>query len=153
MSDTTPKLDWRLIQRTIYQINKNVCGHSLFGYIVTLLERIELISEDDAKYLADVKSLCTKCQSTAKPKPSRIVSLSSLNRSFNDVVCMYHFFLDGLSFFAMDATTRYSVALICRNTLAETASHAIGTFWLGPFRPLAKIRGDDALRNNPFLTL
>lgn len=60
----------------------------------TLLDYHGPWSEDAAKYLSEEVARCAACRTTAKPKPSREVSLSSLNRSFNHVFCFDYSFLD-----------------------------------------------------------
>lgn len=46
------------------------------------------------------------CRQTSLPKNARKVSLSAISRCSNDVVCVDHFFIDGIILFhLMDSAT------------------------------------------------
>lgn len=93
-----------------------MCGHSSFNYIKLLLELNVVWSQDDQKYMMDQIARCSACHSTTRRKPSGKVSLPSLTHHFNDVLCVEHFFTDGIRVFhAMDAQTRYSAGLVCND--------------------------------------
>jgi len=71
---------------------------------------------------------------TSLPKQTRKVSLSSLNRSFKDLVCVDHMYLeDNCVLHIMDATTRYSAGLRVLNTGMDAAISTFESQWISPF--------------------
>ena len=99
------------------KVHKHACGHSTYLDIKVLLERNLLWNGQVDKYLQSVLENCTACVTTAKPKGARKVSLSAMTRSFNEVVCVDHMFLDQYSVMhIMDAASRYSVGAVVEDT-------------------------------------
>lgn len=108
---------WKELKRIVDKVHRHVCGHADISDIKLLLSRNNLLTKDTEEYLHFIVSRCSGCRSTANPKSSRKVSISSLNRDFNEFVCVDHLFLDEICIFhAMDAKTRYSAGLVCENT-------------------------------------
>ena len=85
---------WKDLKKIVDKVHKHVCGHSNYSDIKLLLERNMLWNDHVDKYLQSTLENCTACRTTAKPKACRKVSLSAMSRSFNDVVCIDHMFLE-----------------------------------------------------------
>lgn len=91
-------------------------------------------SSDVAKYLTEVVLRCSSCCLTARLKSSLKVNISSLHLHFNDVVCVYHFFLDGFCVFHdMGAATRYSAGIVFPYPTLTSALHALEAVCRSPF--------------------
>lgn len=133
------------------KVHSHVCGHSDFSDVKLLLERNKLLTPDVEKYLREIMNRCTACRSTAIPRTSRKVSLSSLNRNFNEVVCVDHIFLDDLCIFhIMDSKTRYSAGLVCADTSLKNAIYSFTTTWLSPFWSPINVKDDQAFIDTEF---
>lgn len=86
----------------------------------TLHQRNKLWNDQTQSYLSNVMSNCSDCKASSTPPPNRRVLLSSLNREFNDVVCMDHMFLDKITVFRMMyVTTIYFVGYVVDNVSME----------------------------------
>lgn len=142
---------WNEIKTIVDRVHRHVCGHSNYGDIKTLLERNNLLNDDVCEYIQQLISNCRGCRSTLLPKPARKVSLSSLNGSFNQVICIDHMFPgDYCVAHLMDSKTRYSSGVICDDTSMNNAIYALQIAWLTPFWTPESIRGDDAFNNSIF---
>lgn len=88
------------------------------------------------------------CRSTSLPQPSRKVSLSTINRTFNQVACVDHMFLrEHCVLHIMDTKTRFSADVICNDTSLSNAIYVLQTGWLTPFWTPASIRADDFINH------
>ena len=104
------------------------------------------------KYLSRVVESCIHCAKTYEPKQTRKVSLSSLNRSFNDLVCIDHFHLgDQRICHIMCASTRYSVGTVVPDVGMESAVNALDSLWISQFWSPKAIQFDQAFHNEIFL--
>lgn len=69
-------------------------------------------------------SQCTDCQASATPPPNRRENISSLNKSFNDVVYIDHFHMeDVILFHLMDVASRYSAVHVVTSTATKLSTH------------------------------
>ena len=84
--------NWSDVRRVMARVHKHVCGHASYADIKTLLERNNLWNEQSQLYVSYLIEECNSCKAVSPPHPNRRVSLSSLNRDFNDIVCLDHFF-------------------------------------------------------------
>lgn len=135
------------------KVHKHICAHADISDVKLLLQRNNLLSPDVEKYLTFVMSRCSGCRSTAKPQGSRKVSLSSLNRDFNEVVCVDHVFLDNIRLFdVMDAKIRYSAGTICDDLSVQSSILSFVSCWLNPFWSPITVRGDTAFNNEQFIS-
>ena len=106
--DATP---WSDIKKIIDKENKHVCGHASFTDYQLIIERNNLWNDTVASYLRELVNGCTACRSTSVSHPSRKVSISSLSKNFNEVLCIDHLYLDeSLVMHFMDLVSRYSSA-------------------------------------------
>lgn len=104
------------------------------------------------KYIISVIDKCYNCKATSAPVTSRKVSLSSLTRAFNTVVCIDHLFLDQLCVFhAMDTTSRYSACYIPNSTSLIDSMLAFEASWLSQFWPPTEVKGDNAFNKTNFI--
>ena len=78
LADSRPRT-WTENMKIVDKVHKNVCGHSNFNDIRTLLERNGLLIDDCDKYLANFLERCTACRAVQKPTGMRTVSLSALS--------------------------------------------------------------------------
>jgi len=142
---------WASIKKIVDKVHKHICGHSNYTDIKLLLERNSLWSSDAEKYLVGILNECSACDTTAMPKPARKVSLSSMSRSFNDVVCIDHLFLDEYKVFhAMCSSTRYSVGSHVPDTNMENSIACLEAHWISQFWPPNEILYDPAFENSLF---
>ncbi len=91
--------EWKDVRRIVDRVHHHVCDHAEFSDIRTLLQRIHLWNEQVQHYLSKVVGECSSCRTTSTPPPNRRVSISSLNKSFNDIVCIDHLFLGSVTVF------------------------------------------------------
>jgi len=142
---------WAATKKIVDKVHKHICGHSNYTDIKLLLERNELWSIDVEKYLTGVLEKCSACKTTALPKPARKVSLSSMSRSFNDVVCIDHLFLDDHKVFhAMCSSTRYSVGAEVPDTTIDKSIACLEAHWISQFWPPNEILYDPAFETQMF---
>lgn len=141
------------ICKIIDPVHKNVCGHTNYSGIKTLLQRNNIWSDAVDHQLPETVEKCTHWRATAKPHPSRKVSLSSLNCQFNDIICVYSFFLDCQPLLhIMYGTTRYSATLTVKDTSLEKATWDYETAWLGQFWPPNTAIGDESFSHTEFIS-
>ena len=98
-SDVLNKRPWSEIKKVIDKVHKYVCSHPSLSDMEALPKRNELWFNVFEKYLCRIVSSCTGCAKAYEPKQARQVSLSALNRSFNDLVCIHIFHLGNLRIF------------------------------------------------------
>lgn len=142
---------WNEVKKVIDKVHKHICGHSNYSDIRILLERNKLWCDEAKKYLCSVLENCPSCETTAKPSTARKVSLSSMSRDFNCVVCVDHFFLDAhCVFHLMDSVARYSAGDVVSDVSMKTAIPVIESQWISPFWTPKAILFDPAFDNEPF---
>ena len=125
---------WEELKKIVDKVHKHVCGHAKLSGIQILLERNQIWSAEVEKYLNRVIQSCENCARTHEPKQSRKLSLSSLNRSFNELVCTDHFHLGNLRMcHILCASTRYSAGSIVPDTEMESAIIALDSHWISQF--------------------
>lgn len=110
-------LSWPEIKKIIDKLHRHICGHASYNVVKLLLDRNNIWTDNCEKYLSHIMEQCVNCRVVQLPSVSRKVSIRSMSRSFNDVVCVDHFFLeqnDVIHF--MDAQTRYSSGLLVPTT-------------------------------------
>lgn len=99
-----------------------------------LLERNSSWSDAGRYYVHQLIESCVSCQSTALPQPSRKVYISSLSRSFNDVVCIDRFYLEGVQrLHCIDMATKFSAANVVKSASLYEAVFGFGACWLNQF--------------------
>lgn len=112
--------NWSNIHRVVDKVHKHVCGHFTYSDMKTLPQCTNLWNDQTQNYLSNVISNCPACKASATPPLNRRLSLASLNREFNHVVCMYHMFLNDVTVFhMMDVATRLSVGAVVDSTSME----------------------------------
>lgn len=149
--ETAALRDWPSTRRVIDKVHRHVCGHASFSDIRTLLQRNGMWSLNAQKYLASVVRDCADCVASSTPPPNRRVSLKSLDRAFNSVLCIDHFHLqDNLMFHMMDSATRYSAAHVVSTTALEEVKYGLQSIWFAQFWPPASIHADGAFDNDDF---
>lgn len=110
-----------------------------------LLKRSNLWNAAVAKYVTEVISKCTACRSTAPPQPSRKVSISSLSKELNEIICIDHFYLGDLCLIHfMDLVSRYSAVQIVNTTSLQEVVNAFEAVWVSQFWYPKTIHGDKA---------
>jgi hypothetical protein len=84
-----------------------------------MCRRAGILSPQLALYLTLAEQSCLSCLRTARPKPSDKISLSSVNKEFNNSVQVDTFYLDGAErrpiLHAVDTRTSFSMARLCQN--------------------------------------
>jgi len=152
-SNAPLKQSWAETTRIVDKVHKHTCGHSTYGDIRTLLQRNGIWNDEVRQYLAESVERCPHCLASAQPQPNRKVALSTLNRSFTDVVCVDHFYLEQLRLFhVMDVYSRFSAAGIVDDASLPTAVLSFDAVWLSHFWPPAEVQGDPAFNHEGFLS-
>lgn len=145
------KKPWKDLKNIVDKVHKHVCGHSTYSDIKILLERNELWNAHVDKYLQRTLEECTACRTTARPKTDWKVSLSPMSRSFNEVVCVDHMFLDQhCVMHIMDTASRYSVGAVVQDTSMREAILVFDAHWLTPFWTPLTVAYDRAFKNSIF---
>ena len=81
---------WSDVKKIIDKVHKHVCGHASFTDYKLLLERNGLWNDLISSYIGEIVTNCTACRSSAVPQPNCKVSISSLSKEFNEVLCIDH---------------------------------------------------------------
>lgn len=153
IATNAPKRPWKEIKHIIDKIHKHVCGHSSLSDMKTLLKRNDLWNHEAKKYLIEVIDGCMNCSHTSEPRKSRKGSLSALDRSFNDLVCVDHLHLNEMRVFhMMDASTRYSVGSVVQDTSMNSAILLFESLWISAFWEPKAAQFDQAFDNSIFTT-
>lgn len=77
-----------------YCIHCQVSGHINYSDIEQLFERNNMRNDDTDNYLPQVLKRWDGCRSAFYPKTSRKLLLKSINRPFDNCICVDHKFLD-----------------------------------------------------------
>lgn len=142
---------WSEVKKIVDKVHKYICGHASFSDIKTLLERNNIWSDEVMKYVSRTMESCTRCLHTSEPKQARKVSIRSLNRSFNMVVCIDHLHLGNMRVFhLMDAATRYSAGAVVQDTSMVLAIEVMEGHWISQFWEPEEVQFDQAFDNTPF---
>ena len=141
------KLSFDKLKPIIDIVHRHVCGHSSYNDIKTLLDRNGIWNEDTKRYLAQTIETCKSCKHTSEPTGMRKVSLSSMSREFNDLVCVDHLFIDRACIFhAMDSASRYSVGTLVPDTSMLQAVTAFEAHWVSQFWAPTKVLFDPGFK-------
>lgn len=109
----TASLSWATVKRVIDKVHMHVCSHSSYEDIKLMEKRNQIWDKQCRTFLSRMLEGCPACMALKKPSGARNVSLSSMSRELNEVVCIKHFFPDRLDVFhIMDSKTRYSTGSI-----------------------------------------
>lgn len=109
-------LSWKNIKRTIDKVYTHVCSHANHTDFNQLLQINNMWDDQVDQYVTNINSNFPSCRPTAHPQPRSMVSISSLSKKFNQIMCIDHFFLDHVCFVHfMDRTSRLSTAEIVKN--------------------------------------
>lgn len=142
---------WNETKSIIDKVLRHVCGHANYTDMRLLLKRNNMCSDVVFDYVGNIIESCNACRSTALPQPSRKVSISSLSRNFNDVVCLDHFYLESLCILnCMDMATRYYSASVLLSTLLENVIGDFESSWLSQFWLPNDIQADSAFAGKIF---
>lgn len=94
---------------------------------------------------------CRDCDVVQSPTGSRKVSLRSMSRGFNGIVCIDHFSPDNKDVLhMMDSQTRYSLGSLTKSTSMSDAILMLDSLWLSEFWPPDFVQGDKAFDNSGF---
>ena len=150
MSNMTP-LKWKEEQHVIDPVHEHVCGHSTYKDIKLLLQRNKLWDEQCNSYLSHILETCQHCLIITPPSGMRPVSLRTMSRGFNDVVCVDHMDLAKATLFhVMDAVSRYSSGCVVDTPNMEPAIDAFDSTWISQFWSPGAVVADKAFQNSEF---
>lgn len=94
---------------------------------------------------------CSSLMTTCQPKKSRKVSLSSMSRKFNDVVCIDHFHLEGNRVFhIMDLESGYSTGDVVDTMSMSDEIYLFESLWITQFWTPKTVLHDPAFENTEF---
>lgn len=112
---------WSSVKNVVDKVHKHVFGHENTD-LKLLLKRKNLCNYSVAKYVGDPISGCTAFWSTAPAQPNRKVSIFSLSKQLNDIVCVDHFYLDSVRLMnCMYLATRYSSVFLVPSATRDYA--------------------------------
>lgn len=132
--ETNSSRPWKEVIDIVNKVHNHICGHPTYTDVKILLQRSYLWSDEIEQYLTTVIDECHSCRATAPPKSALMVSFSSLNRSFNGVVCLEHFYLDALcQFHVMDSSGRLAAATVVTDTSLSVPIAAVEATWMTVF--------------------
>lgn len=104
---------WNAFWSILHKGHRNVCCHARYTDFKLLLQRNDIFNYVIEAYISRMISKCSSCRFTAPPQLSRKVSISSLIKYFNDVVCLYRLTIDYVKLLhCMDIVSRYSTASV-----------------------------------------
>lgn len=129
--------NWLELRRIFNKVHKHICGYFSCSDMRTLLQRKNW-NEQVQSYLSNFIAQCPDCnaQDSPIPPPNCIISLTSLNRQYNEVLCMVHLFLDMVTMFhMMDVFRRSSVGAFVDSTTMENVTYHMENLWFAHFRP------------------
>lgn len=139
------------LRRIVRRVHDHVCGDASYGNMRTLLQRNKIWNVEVQKLLSMIVEHCEHCIASSPPTSDRKVSISGINRGFNDVVCIDHFHLDDVRLFhVMDSYSRFSAALPVSSMSLSDAIAAFEAIWISHFWPPCAVQGDLAFRHNEF---
>lgn len=111
----------------------------------TLHQRMNMRLDDAQTYLSRVVPRCNLFVTASVPHPLRKVVLLVLNRSFNDVVMVNHFYIDQVRIFhAMKSYSRFSAARTAPDATLNAAPLSFESVWDSLFCPLETVHSDQA---------
>ena len=103
---------WSELRKMINKVFKLICGHASFSGIQILWNRNNMWTDEVEKVVYRGVNSCSDCAKISEPNRAQKVSLTWVNGSFNEVMCIDHFHLANLrNFHIMDASRRYSVGI------------------------------------------
>lgn len=141
-------ITWKDQKRIIDRVHQHVCGHASFTDFKILLERNATWNDAVSKYVAQVLEGFSACRCTAVNQPSRKVSISSSSKEFNQIVCVDHFYLEGLCLINfMDITSLYSAVQAVQSSALGLAVSRLEGAWVGQFLYTESIQCEQALLN------
>lgn len=142
---------WNEKRKVIEKVHRHVCGHSKYHDMKLLLERNKIWNAEVKKYPSQVLDSCPDCLTTSQAQSTRKVSLSSLSRNFNDVLCVDHYHLDGNRIFhIMDSVARYSVGDVVQEMNMSTAIPIFESLWVSAFWEPKVVLYGSAFDNSEF---
>ena len=96
VSDGIDSMPCAHVKRIVDRVHAHVCGHSTFADMRVFLQRNQMWNNSISQYLPQTVNDCMSCLRTSALIPNRKVSIKSLSRSFNEVVCIDHFYVHHL---------------------------------------------------------
>lgn len=122
---------WNQVKAIFDKVQSHVCGHGSLTDMSLLLQRKNLWTEPVADHVHQLIESCVSCRATAPPQPSRKVSISSLSRNFNEIVCVDHFYFDGVQLLhCMDSATQFSAAYVVGYSAFDEAVFGFEACWV-----------------------
>lgn len=136
---------WAKLRCVVDRVHRHVCVHATYSNMRTFLCRSRLWNENVHQYLSTTISHWINCKASSTPLPNHRISLSSLHRPFNKIVCLDHFYLEYVtSFHEMDVPIRFSAAHVVSSTNIAEAIYAFELIWVSQFWPREFIDADGA---------
>lgn len=142
---------WKEQRRILDRVRSHVCGHSSYQDMKLLLQRNGLWDTQIQDYLLQMIEKCDHCALVSPSDNTIKVSLSSMTRGFNDLVCVDHLYLDRITVMhVMDATTRYSAGSVVSSPNTADTITVFEAVWIAQFWAPSHVLGDNAFSNNEF---
>lgn len=121
------------VKEFVNKVYKHICCHANLTDLWLFLQRHFMWNEDVANYIYKYFGQCTSCCATSPPQTSRKLSISSVSKGLNDVVCLDHIYFGILRLFlAMNHSTRLSVAYLIQDASMDQAVVSFKTCWTSP---------------------
>lgn len=143
---------WQTFKHTVDKVHQQVCVHSPYFDIKLLLIRSKFWNEEVERYLNKTVEKCAGCGHISRPQSTHKVPLSSLSRSFNELVFLDHFHLAHICLLhIMDSVTCYSFCAIAFNVSMPDAVLAFDSCWLGMLWPPTAVLSNPTFNHEKFL--
>jgi hypothetical protein len=119
-----------------------------------MCRRAGIVSPQLAHYQTLAAQSCISCLRMARPKPSKTISLSNVNREFKNSVQVDIFSLDGVDrrpiLYAVNTRINFSMARICQNRDLELLAITFEREWQHAHGPPAEVSGDQEFSQGYF---
>lgn len=144
-------MEWSNVVTIIEKVHNNLSGHSAYSEINVPLQRNGIWNDGVRKYLTEMLEKCQSRKTTSLPKQTRKFSLRSVNRSFNQDVCVNHIFFDETCVFhVMDLSSHNSAEMGLPNTGMKWAVLVFGVLWVSSFWSSDTAIGDKTFKSEQF---
>jgi hypothetical protein len=119
-----------------------------------MCRRAGILSPQLGHYLTLAAQSCRSCLRRARLKPIEKLSLSNVNREFDNSVQVDIFYLDGVDrrpiLHAVDTRTSFSMARLCQNRDLEMGASTFEREWVHVNGPPAEVSGDQKFAQGYF---
>lgn len=108
------------------RIREYLCGYAPYSDMRTLPMRNKIWNELIQEYGTRIVACCCGCTSPSTTLSDQLVSLTSLNPEFDEIVCVYHIFPRNIAVLhCMDVSSRLQARHVVTTTNVIESAHAL----------------------------